>query len=215
MEMIDNKNTMASGIYVVIDPSMDESLLLDKLQVILTRRIAAVQIWDHFKAGQNKLPLIEKIHALCLAQQTPVLINNQWEILKQVALEGIHFDAQPSNLDEIRKAIDPNTLMGITCGNDLGLVEWAANNQMDYISFCSMFPSSSADNCEIITHETITKAARLFDKPLYLAGGIAPENLEQLKSLNYAGVAVISGIMNAEHPDEAIDNYYKHLKLTQ
>ncbi|WP_218849767.1 thiamine phosphate synthase [Winogradskyella vidalii] len=203
---------IASGIYLVIDPAMAEPILLEKLQVILTRNIAAVQIWDNFDEVANKLALIKKIHTLCAAKQVPVLINNQWEILKTVALEGVHFDKTPLNIDVIRKEITPNALMGLTCGNDLDVVHWAAHHQMDYISFCSMFPSSSADNCEIISHETIKKAAQIFKQPLFLAGGIHPENIKALKTLDFDGIAVISGIMNAEHPDEAIDTYTNHLK---
>ena len=75
-----------------------------------------------------------------------------------------------------------------------------------------MFPSLSLSNCEIIIHETVKKAALIFDKPLFLAGGIGPKNLNQLEELKYDGIAVISGIMNAEHPDQAIDGYRKNLK---
>jgi thiamine-phosphate pyrophosphorylase len=212
MEMKANKRSIQSGIYLVIDPSMDERVLLDKLQISLTKKIAAVQIWDNFTDVQNKEPLIQEIHSLCAKHQTPVLINNQWEVLKTTDLDGVHFDTIPSNLDEIRKETHKNIFVGLTCGNNLDDVRWAAINNIDYISFCSMFPSSSLSNCEIITHETVKKAALIFDKPLFLAGGIDPKNLNQLEELKYDGIAVISGIMNAEHPDQAIDDYRKNLK---
>lgn len=212
MEVKVNKKSIESGIYLVIDPSMDEQSLLDKLKVILTKEIAAVQIWDNFKDEQGNLALIRKINSLCTRHNTPVLINNRWDILKLTELDGIHFDTIPNNLDEIRKEINRDLLIGITCGNDLNDIQWATNNNIDYISFCSMFPSSSVDNCEIISHETVKEAALIFDKPLFLAGGIDPENLKQLEELKYDGIAVISGIMSAEHPDQAIDGYRKNLK---
>lgn len=213
MEVMKNRKSIDSGIYVVLDPSIDEEFLLHKLRVILTKNIVAIQIWDNFKEGQNSISLIEKIHLLCAQHQTPVLINNQWEVLKRIDLDGIHFDTIPSNLDEIRKEINNDILLGLTCGNDLKDVQWAANNNIDYISFCSMFTSPSVNNCEIITHDIVKKAALIFDKPLFLAGGIDPENLKQLDELKYDGIAVISGIMDTEYPDKAIDRYRKNLKL--
>ena len=74
-------------------------------------------------------------------------------------------------------------------------VKWAAEHHVDYISFCSMFPSSSAATCEIVSYESVKKAAKIFDKPLFLAGGIYPGNIKQLKDLEYDGIAVISGII--------------------
>jgi len=94
-------------------------------------------------------------------------------------------------------------------------VRWAAKHDIDYISFCSMFPSSNVGNCEIIAYETVKEASLIFDKPLFLAGGIYPENIKQLDELKFDGIAVISGIMNSEHPDQAIDEYHKNLKSTK
>jgi len=215
MEVKANKKTIKSGIYLVIDPSMDEEVLLNKLQLILTKKIAAVQIWDNFSEGQNIEQLIQNIHSVCAQHQTPVFINNRWEYLKKAKLEGVHFDIIPTNLNEIRKELNSNFIFGLTCGNDLDTVRWASKHNIDYISFCSMFPSSSVSNCEIITYETVKEAASIFNKPLFLAGGIYPENLKQLDTLKYNGIAVISGIMNSEHPDQVIDQYLQNLKLTK
>jgi len=215
MEVKANKRSIKSGIYLVIDPSMEEQVLLKKLQIVLTKEIAAVQIWDNFKADQNIVELIRKIHFLCAPHRTPVLINNQWEYLKATELEGVHFDAIPDDLDHIRKKIRKGSILGLTCGNDLADVGWAAKHGIDYISFCSMFPSSSVGDCEIIAYGTVNKGASIFDGPLFLAGGIYPKNLKRLDGLKYDGIAVISGIMDSENPDRAMDEYHKNLNSTK
>lgn len=211
--MMNIKNqSIQPGIYLVVDPSMEEHMLLDKLAISLTKDIAAVQIWDNFKNVKNEKNLIQKICSLCAEYNTLVLINNQWEYLKTMKLDGVHFDHIPNDFDEFRKTINNDIIIGLTCGNNLDDVQWAANNDLNYISFCSMFPSSSVNNCEIITHETVKKAAQIFNKPLFLAGGINPENLKQLEELKYEGIAVISGVMNVENPATAIDEYRKNIK---
>src|SRR5690625_3249322 len=212
MEVKINKKLIDSGIYVVINPAIDEQVLLEKLQIILTKDIAAVQIWDNLKSGQNVEERLEKIHALCKKHQTRVLINNRWDYLKTIDLDGIHFDQIPANLYQIKKEVDSGLIFGLTCENDLADVRWAAGNDFDYISFCAMFPSESAGDCEIVDHQTVEEASRIFDNPLFLSGGISPENLPELDNLKFDGVAVISGIMNAKNPDQAIDQYLKNLK---
>lgn len=194
---------------------MEEQILLNKLQIVLEKEITAVQIWDNFKDKENIFELIRKIHSLCALYQVPVLINNHWEYLKATELDGVHFDAKPTDLDNIKTEIKRDFILGLTCGNDLADVKWAANHNIDYISFCSMFPSSSVSNCAIIDHNTVKEASVIFDNPLFLAGGIYPKNITQLNELKYDGIAVISGIMNSEHPGLAVDEYRKNLKSTK
>jgi thiamine-phosphate pyrophosphorylase len=211
--MIIQKGAFKSGIYLVVDPSMNEEELMTKLKLILPKDLAAVQIWDNFNDQNDNILLIQKIHSLCAQYQTPVLINNHWEYLKVIELEGVHFDEIPSNLEEIKREIGRGFYIGITCGNELVNVRRAVVHDIDYISFCSMFPSSSVDNCEIVDYETVKQAESIFNKPLFLAGGINPENINKLNPLKYDGIAVISGVMNSENPDKVIDEYRQNLKL--
>ncbi len=199
------------GIYLVVDPSMDEQNLLEKLKLSLDKGISMVQIWDHFKDGEQVESLIDEICSMCKPYHTPVFINNRWEYLKTTSLDGVHFDVIPENIDEIRKDTAPHALFGLTCENALDDVRWAAAHDMDYISFCSMFPSTSVSRCEIVRPGTVVEASKIFDKPIFLAGGINPTNLRELDQLKYDGIAVISGIMNSEEPGLAIDAYHKIL----
>jgi thiamine-phosphate pyrophosphorylase len=102
-------------------------------------------------------------------------------------------------------------MCGLTCNNDLTFVDWASKNKLDYISFCSIFPSSTVNSCELVSFNTINQAAKRYSLPIFLAGGIKPENLDKLKELDYAGIAVISGIMSSDRPDESIKKYREKL----
>lgn len=199
-------------IYLVIDPRMEEAMLLKKLSTIVTEGISAVQIWDNFRRGENVKELIAKIQAVCKPHNIPLLINNQWEYLIYSELDGVHFDLIPNSINFIRNKIKRKFTVGLTCGNDLRSVEWASRNDIDYISFCAMFPSVSAAACEIVTHETVQKARTMFKKPVFLAGGIYPENLTALRDLDFDGIAVISGLMNADQPGKRVEEYQNNLK---
>src|SRR5690606_21445536 len=98
-------------------------------------------------------------------------------------------------------------IIGFTGGNDLERIRWANQNQVDYLSFCAMFPSSSAISCEIVKPSTVLLARQLTRLPLFLSGGINPENLKGLSLLDFQGVAIISGIMSAENPAKKVKNY--------
>ncbi|WP_037315772.1 thiamine phosphate synthase [Salegentibacter sp. Hel_I_6] len=201
------------GIYLVIDPQMGEVILLNKLQEILEKsEIAAVQLWDNFKSIDNQSSLINSICKLCQATDTPVILNNNWKLLKQTAANGVHFDEIPKNFQEIKKNISSDVLLGLTCNNNLKTVEWAETNNLDYISFCSIFPSSTANSCDLVDFEIIKESRKLTQMPIFLAGGIKPANMHLLKELDFEGVAVISGIMSAENSSISAENYNSELK---
>ncbi|MFD2834746.1 thiamine phosphate synthase [Gramella sp. AN32] len=208
--MMKNKK---KGIYLIIDPSMDETVLLDKIAKVLGEEIVALQIWDNFQETQNRHAFIEKICALGHAKNVPVLINNHWHLLKNTSLDGVHFDAIPENWKEIKSEISKEYIIGLTCNNDLSDVEWAAKNQLDYISFCSLFPSITSNSCELVSFDTIRETTKKYSLPVFLAGGITPQNLALLRDLDFDGIAVVSGVMNAKIPEKAIQEYRRKLNL--
>jgi len=203
-----------SGLYLVVDPSMDQALLFHKLQQVLEHKLAAVQIWDHWFKPMHKEFVIEKICELCHAHHVPVMINNDWRLMDEFYLDGVHFDESPGNLEEIRKNLGREFIAGITCNNDLTVVDWATQNHINYISFCSVFPSSTSNSCDLVSFDTIRKARLITSLPIFLAGGINLGNMHELKELDFNGVAVISGIMSQDEPGLMAKKYLEHLNNT-
>src|SRR5690625_5325503 len=75
--------------------------------------------------------------ALARPYGSPVLINEEWELLKTTDLDGVHFDKVPADIGKIREALHRDFILGITCSNDLEIIRWANQKRADYISFCS------------------------------------------------------------------------------
>ncbi|GAA0878861.1 thiamine phosphate synthase [Algoriphagus jejuensis] len=202
------------GIYLVLDPVQEEKSLLKSLRQALEGGVGLVQIWNHWPetfCHKDKVELSKKIQTIASEFAVPVLINADLELALEAELDGVHLDRIPENWDAIRPLF-AEKLLGITVGNDLDLVRWADKNQLSYISFCSVFPSSSVDTCELVLPSSIQKARELTVLPIFLSGGIRPDNLPQLDAYAYEGVAVISGILGAEDPKQAANAYLQLLK---
>lgn len=210
MEM---KKMIKKGIYLVIDPAMDKLLLLSRLQQAVEQPIVAVQVWDNLENVEHANELLASVIRVCKQANVPILINNRWELASAMNFDGVHFDCIPENINLIKSKTGRQIITGITCNNDLSVVQWANDHAMDYISFCSMFPSSTANSCELVSFETVRRARLITSLPIFLAGGLRPDNIGALKELSYSGIAVVSGVMSADNPVEAINLY--HEKLNQ
>jgi thiamine-phosphate pyrophosphorylase len=201
------KNIISGGVYLVLDPSMDTEILLDKLQASLRGGASIVQLWNNWKDSKDKHAVIDAVCTLCKSYKVPVIINEEWQLLQDTALDGVHFDKIPGDYSMIKKTIDRSFIAGITCNNHLDNLNWAIENGLDYISFCSMFPSSSANSCGLVDIATVQEARRRTTIPIFLAGGISMQNMHQLKETGFDGVALISGILNAADAEAATAGY--------
>ncbi len=205
------------GIYLVIDPNQEWEVLLGKLHAALKGGVNIVQIWNHWQphlGRHSKLKFISEVKALADPFGVPVLMHDDWELALDAGLQGVHFDEVPDKFHLVKKAL-PTRFIGLTVGNDLELIAWAEEQALSYISFCAVFPSSSVSSCELIDQENISLARKITRLPIFLSGGIQTGNLARLKHLSFDGIAVISGILSAANPEEAVRQYWKKLKALE
>ncbi len=203
------------GVYMVLDSSTERGTLLTRLEEALQAGTGIVQVWNNWRPGskpEEKKELIGEILSVALPFDIPVLINEEWQWLIQTNLHGVHFDNIPDNFNEIREQVGPDCLIGLTCGNDMAKVRWAEQNSLSYVSFCSMFPSRSVDSCEIVSPGSVRKAREITQMPVFLSGGILPENLDSFGELDFQGVAVISGIMDSGSVTKSVLAYHEALE---
>jgi thiamine-phosphate pyrophosphorylase len=199
------------SIYLVIDPSdKPEAVLFPILEQLFTFPLAAVQIWDHFGEGQNEVEFTSKVVELASAYDFPILVNNRWDLLNVENVDGIHLDSLPSDLSSISAFSVKNHLVGLTVNNDLELIRQADKLKMDYVSFCSVYPTKTTQHCDLVSFDSIKEAGKITDMPLFLAGGIKTGHLAELQSLPHSGIALISGVMQMENPVAALQNYFNH-----
>ena len=202
------------GVYLVIDPKRNWESLFQKLDGALKGGLNVVQVWNHWAENipmEKKLEFLNKIKMLCANFDVPVLMHDDWQLADRAGLYGVHFDEIPSNFEEAQNTLK-GRIIGITVGNDLDKIRWANQQGIDYISFCAIFPSSSVDTCEMVDQKNIQMARTIIDVPIFLSGGIRTENLKHLAKLDFSGVAIISGILDAADPAKAVRKYIVDLQ---
>ena len=210
--MITTATPIRGGVYLVVDPSALTDGSFQKIRLALKSGLAAIQLWNHWKDDSPNAEIVQALVDLARPFAVPVLINERWELLMETDADGIHFDLPSGNLALIRKAIGRNIITGITCGNNLEIVQYAIDQKMDYISFCSVFPSTSANSCEWVKPATISAARTMTKMPIFAAGGITATNLHEILPTGLDGVAVINSIMQAEDPAAVTTAFNKILQ---
>lgn len=197
------------ALYLVVDPMPGPATTMPKIEAALEGGVDVIQLWNNWNPKDSHETFVNALCERARQYQVPVLVNERWEWLRDLPLDGVHFDSIPENYHQIREVIKRPFLTGITCGNDLERIQWAVENNIDYISFCSVFPSSTANSCEIVRPDIIRQTRALTDMPIYVSGGVTCDNISTLLPLGINGVAIVSGIMSAEDP-KAATRAFKH-----
>lgn len=210
MEITDHTMKLNGNLYLIVDPMPGLESVLPKVKEALEGGVDVIQLWNHWNPLDLEEEFITRICSLAHEHAVPVMINTHWEWLESLPLDGVHFDEIPDDLAAIKRRVNRPFYVGITCGNSRHQIDWAIDNDVDYISFCSMFPSSTANSCDLVDHDVVKEVCENTDIPVFVAGGITPQNLPALLVLGISGVASVSSIMDA--PDAtAAANAFKTL----
>lgn len=197
---------MKKSIYLIADPAMEQSVLLNKIEMALKGGLFAVQLWNNWQKVSNKIEIIETIHQLTKLAGVPLILNEGQDCLDLTCFDGIHLDFPNEMIQEYRQK-RPDLIWGLTCSNETEKLIWAEQNSLDYISYCSIFPSKTSNSCELVSFDTIDKTREFFSRKVFLAGGINQNTIPNLKELQFDGIALVSAIMDAENPTEVVLNY--------
>ncbi len=187
------------GLYLVVDPRLGSGSLAAACAAI----DGGVDIVQLLNSGQDALDFARKLREATRARQIPFLINNDLDLARRVEADGLHIDGNHPVPSEVRQVLGSNAVVGYTCGNGLNKLRWATSVGADYVSFCSIFPSASAGECEIVPLETVALGRNETKIPIFASGGITHENASEVLSTGINGIAVISAILNASDPRES------------
>lgn len=197
---------MKKSIYLIADPNIEQELLYDKIEKALKGGVYAVQLWNNWQNVPNKFEIIKDIKLLTQAASVPLVLNEGQDCLEFDFFDGIHLDSPNDKIATYREK-RPDLLWGLTCSNETEKLIWAEQNSLDYVSYCSIFSSKTSNSCELVSFETIQKTRQYFSRKVFLAGGINQDTISKLKELPFNGIALVSAIMDAENPTDAVLNY--------
>jgi len=191
----------------VVGPTMPHHRLLDVVEKALKGGVDILQL---LTAGQKKsrpLELAKKLLDLANGYNVPLIINNDIQLAKEVGAHGVHMDRYTVVPADVRKALGEQSIVGYTVGNDLERVRWAETVGADYVSFCAVFPTTSATQCEMIPLRTIRLAKSLTHLPVFASGGIDLSNVHLVLEAGVDGIAVISSILKAQNPEKTAKSF--------
>lgn len=142
---------------------------------------------DHF------LEEAKKLQGLCSEYNVPFIINDNVEIALAINADGVHIGQSDMEMKEAREKLGPNKIIGVSAHTKEEALLAQAQGA-DYLGVGAVFPTSSKDDAESVSYETLKAICEVVSIPVVAIGGITRENLHQLSGSGVSGISVISAI---------------------
>jgi thiamine-phosphate pyrophosphorylase len=188
------------GLYAITDEKLiapDE--FSNTLERTLLGGTTIIQYRDKSKDSSKRLEQASLLKALCETHGAALIINDDIELAESVAAHGVHLGKDDSSIDEARKMLGENAIIGISCYNQLHKALEAEQAGADYVAFGTMFASPTKPAAVTAGTDLITEAKKQLSIPVCAIGGIDISNVEDVVNAGADMTALISGLFATQN----------------
>ncbi|HLF30829.1 MAG TPA: thiamine phosphate synthase [Xanthomonadales bacterium] len=173
----------------------DAQRLLADCAAALQGGARLLQFRDKSADRDWRLEVARRLNGLCRDQQVPLIINDDFELARQIGAAGVHLGREDASISQVAAALGPDSLIGVSCYDRLDRAQSATEQGASYLAFGSMFPSATKPHAVRCSLQTLT-AAKAFGLPLVAIGGITAENGGSLIEAGADYLAVVGAVFD-------------------
>lgn len=173
-----------------------ENLCL-QIQSSLEGGVSFLQYREKNLSYSENLKCALELQKLAKTYQVPFIINDDVDLALEIHADGVHVGQTDLHFAKTRIAIGSEMILGVSV-NTVEQAQAAELAGADYLGVGAMFPTSTKLDAKAVTLDDLKAICESVQIPVVAIGGIAQENVTQLKDSGIAGIAVISAILAKE-----------------
>lgn len=185
--------------------------LMDVVDAALRGGVDAVQLREKDLPANELLALAVEVRALCARYETLFVVNDRIDVALAVDADGVHLPADSFDPADARVLLGPRKLIGVST-HSLAQVEAAERAGADFAVFGPVFDTPSKRSYgDPVGLEALREVTERVGIPVVAIGGITAQRSEVVRANGAAGIAVMSGILEAADPQQAAREYRARL----
>jgi len=171
--------------------------------------IDAIHIREKTKTAKEIYELVR----LLLDKKVPlskIIINDRVDVAYVSKVGGVQLAYHSLSTDIVKKQF-PSLRVGCSI-HSVDEARFAREQGADYVIYGHVFPTQSKQGLVAKGLERLEIVSNSVVIPVFAIGGITPSNVREVIKAGAKGIAVMSGILEAENPLEAVKEYNQNLK---
>ena len=188
------------GLYVIIDTTDREQARWQKLAVAVLRGGCDVVQYRNKSANRELMRKEAAIlKTMCGEYNVPCIVNDCPTLAAQVKADGVHSGKEDVTLNQARKLLGDDSIIGLSCYNRPELA--LAGTGADYVAFGSIHRSLTKPEATPCGYDVLRQAARLATVPVVAIGGISISNAVATLCAGADVLAVLGDLERADNPE--------------
>jgi len=181
------------GLYAITDENLlSEENFEQSVKAALQGGSKIIQYRDKSNNQNRRLRQATLLRSLCTQYHATCIINDDIELAIAVHADGVHLGRDDIPITQARKVLGENSIIGISCYDDLSLALAAEKSRADYVAFGAMFSSPTKPDACNASPSLIAAAKTQLSIPVCAIGGITEKNISQVIDQGADMAAVIS-----------------------
>lgn len=172
--------------------------LLEVMEEAILGGADIIQLRDKTSSKRVVLEKARALRELTKKYNVPFIINDHIDVALAVDADGIHLGQDDLPLEEARKIVGPNKIIGIST-HHIDEARAAEAGGADYIGVGPIFPTKSKkDVVDPVTTAYIEQVVKEINIPFVAIGGIKKHNVDQVLKAGATRICMISEIVGAD-----------------
>ena len=194
-----------TSLYFITDSTgFSETEFLQRIEAALQGGVSFLQLREKEKSTREYLALAQKVHALTLQYEVPLIVDDRLDVAMAVDAEGVHLGQSDMPVATARKLWGQEKIIGATA-KTVEQAQEAYNQGADYLGVGAIYPTTTKVKTVLTSVDTLRDICKAVPIPVNAIGGLNKENIDVLKGVPIAGICVVSAIMKAEDPKVAAE----------
>eukprot|EP01080_Neovahlkampfia_damariscottae_P001918 gene1918-1058_t len=190
------KKFFDTSLYLIADSISTKNIPIQKLvKESVKGGCTMIQLREKTLNQNHFIDLAKKFKNECDKYNIPLIINDNFEVMKASNADGIHVGQNDETLSMIKKKISPSKIIGITVNSTEQALK-AVEQGADYLGTDSVFESSTKPG-KSMGLQKLKDITNISSVPVVGIGGINKDNISSILHSNVKGIAVSSAILNS------------------
>ena len=181
---------MNKFIYLISPNKIDKNFYISLKKVLSSNKVKYFQLRLKKLKKKRIIQISKKIIKITKFYNVKFIINDNYDLLKIIGVDGCHLGQTDGNISMIKKRAK-NKFLGVTCHNSKRLAKKAKAMGASYVAFGSFHKSKLKPNAKKANTKILTWAKKKLDLPIVAIGGVNNKNYKNLinKGANYIALS--------------------------
>ena len=191
-------------LYFITDSTgFSEEEFLRRTEEALKGGASLLQLREKDKTTREYISLAEKVHTLTKKYNVPLIIDDRVDVALAMGAEGVHLGQSDMPISTARKILGDDFIIGATTKTVPQALE-AFEQGADYLGVGAIYPTTTKVKTVLTSTETLDAICKAVPIPVNAIGGLNKDNIDILKGISIAGICIVSAVMKADSPKQAV-----------